>query len=112
MDDNNGTGTWSHVTMTTSISMSKSRYISIVIVTFVFFGLHASSYAEPCLSAPIIKDFPHVKQKPDFCGEACVEMVLKKLGFTMDQDYVFDKAGLDPALGRGCYADHDSGLLE
>jgi Peptidase_C39 like family len=104
VDDNNGTGTWSHVTMTTSIRMSKSRYISLAIAAFVLFALHATAYAEPHLSAALIKDVPHVKQKPDFCGEACVEMVLKKLGFTMDQDYVFDQSGLDPALGRGCYA--------
>ncbi|MCH8042187.1 MAG: C39 family peptidase [Planctomycetes bacterium] len=51
----------------------------------------------------LIKDVPHVRQKPDFCGEACVEMVLRKLGKTYDQDYVFDASGLDPLLGRGCY---------
>lgn len=49
------------------------------------------------------KDIPHVRQKPDFCGEACVEMYLKKLGARYDQDYVFDQSELDPALGRGCY---------
>lgn len=44
---------------------------------------------------------PHVRQKPDFCGEACVEMFAKKLGRTYDQDGVFAAAGVDPALGRG-----------
>lgn len=51
----------------------------------------------------LIEGVPHVKQKPDFCGEACAEMYLRKLGKAIDQDYVFDQAGLDPLLGRGCY---------
>ncbi len=52
----------------------------------------------------LIKGVPHVKQKPDFCGEACVEMYLRKLGCQgMTQDDVFNRARLDPALGRGCY---------
>src|SRR5688572_12058600 len=50
----------------------------------------------------LIEGVPHVKQKPDFCGEACAEMYLTKLGKGMDQDYVFDQAGVDPRLGRGC----------
>ena len=52
----------------------------------------AAAYGAPAAPAPpappaptyadaLIKDVPHVAQKPDFCGEACVEMVLKKLGF-------------------------------
>lgn len=51
----------------------------------------------------LLKDIPHVRQKPDFCGEACVEMVLRKHGKPLDQDYVFDQSGLDPLKGRGCY---------
>ena len=51
-----------------------------------------------------IKDVPHVKQKPDFCGEACAEMVLKKLGKSISQDQVFNASGVDPLLGRGCYS--------
>jgi hypothetical protein len=51
----------------------------------------------------VIKGVPHVRQKPDFCGEACAAMYLHKLGKSTDQDAVFDKAGLDPKLGRGCY---------
>ena len=47
----------------------------------------------------LIKGVPHVKQRPDFCGEACAEMVLRKLGKRGDQDYVFNSSGLDPALG-------------
>jgi hypothetical protein len=50
----------------------------------------------------LIAGVPHVRQKPDFCGEACVEMVLRKLGKDADQDGVFDAAGVDPTEGRGC----------
>ncbi len=51
----------------------------------------------------LIDGVPHVPQKPDFCGEACAEMYLKRLGRPIDQDDVFNQSGLDPALGRGCY---------
>jgi len=51
----------------------------------------------------LIEDVPHVRQKPDFCGEACAAMYLQKLGRPVDQDYVFDCSGLDPMLARGCY---------
>lgn len=50
-----------------------------------------------------IEGVPHVRQKPDFCGEACVAMWLRKQGQTVDQDWVFDQAGLDPHKGRGAY---------
>jgi len=51
----------------------------------------------------LIEGVPHVLQKPDFCGEACAAMFLNKLGYHVDQDYVFDQSGLDPIEGRGCY---------
>ncbi|OHB85507.1 MAG: hypothetical protein A2V98_14465 [Planctomycetes bacterium RBG_16_64_12] len=51
----------------------------------------------------LIADVPHVRQKPDFCGEACAAMYLRKLGQPVDQDYVFDQSGLDPMAARGCY---------
>jgi len=51
----------------------------------------------------LIRDVPHVHQRPDFCGEACAAMYLAKLGHNYDQDAVFDAAGLDPLLARGCY---------
>jgi hypothetical protein len=60
--------------------------------------------ARPSYSDALIRGVPHVKQRPDFCGEACAEMVLRKLGKKGDQDDVFNISGLDPALGRGCYS--------
>ena len=51
-----------------------------------------------------IQNIPHVKQKTDFCGEACVEMFFKASKIDLTQDDVFDASGLDPKEGRGCYA--------
>lgn len=45
----------------------------------------------------------HVQQKSDFCGEACAEMFLKKLGYAISQDEIYNLSGLNPILGRGCY---------
>ena len=45
---------------------------------------------------------PFVRKKPDFGGEACLTMVLQSKGLPIDQDWVFDHAGVDPTLGRGC----------
>ncbi|MDP7288492.1 MAG: C39 family peptidase [Phycisphaerae bacterium] len=52
----------------------------------------------------LVKDVPHVTQKPDFCGEACAEMVLRKLGKKITQDDVFNASDLNPMLARGCYS--------
>ncbi len=67
----------------------------------------APAPAAPDKKAPrartvLIRDVPHVRQKPDFCGEACAAMYLGRLGQPVDQDYVFDQSGLDPLEGRGC----------
>ena len=59
--------------------------------------------AAPAYRSVLIQGVPHVQQKPDFCGEACAEMYLAKLGKPLDQDAVFDLSELDPVLGRGCY---------
>ena len=55
-------------------------------------------------SSVLIRDVPHVRQKPDFCGEACVASWLQKLGSSADQDAVFDRSGLEPTKARGCYS--------
>lgn len=59
------------------------------------------------LSLPSVQleGFPHVQQKPDFCGEADVEMALRRLGRPVTQDDVFNVSGLDPLKGRGVHAD-------
>ncbi len=61
------------------------------------------SITGPFASVQIV-GVPHIDQRPDFGGEACVEMFLRKLKVRLDQDGVFDQAGVDPALGRGCEA--------
>ncbi|MDC3958410.1 C39 family peptidase [Polyangium jinanense] len=55
------------------------------------------------LETVLLEGIPHVRQKPDFCGEACVSMALARLGRPLDQDEIFARTGLDPALGRGAY---------
>ena len=50
-----------------------------------------------------IAGVPHIRQEPDFCGEACVAMALRKLGYDVNQRAVFYCTGLDPRLGRGAY---------
>jgi hypothetical protein len=66
--------------------------------------LAAAGFSQPPYRDVLIKNVLHVKQRPDFCGEACVEMVLRKLGKRGDQNLVFNMSGLDPAEGRGCYS--------
>ncbi len=60
----------------------------------------------------LIENVPHLRQKPDFCGEACAAMFLRKMGLEMDQDDVFDQSGLDPSHGRGCYTGELKRALE
>ncbi|MBL8956137.1 MAG: C39 family peptidase [Myxococcaceae bacterium] len=50
-----------------------------------------------------LPNVPHVKQKPDYCGEACVEMTLKHFGRAGTQDDVFVWSGVDPKLNRGVW---------
>ncbi|MBT3376567.1 MAG: hypothetical protein HN742_01505 [Lentisphaerae bacterium] len=72
-----------------------------------FLGLLCAGLVHTGIAVPgaaiSIPGIPHVQQKPDFCGEACAEMVLRKLGHDISQNDVFNAAGLDPVLGRGCY---------
>jgi hypothetical protein len=57
------------------------------------------------LQTVILDGFPFVQQKPDFCGEADVEMALRRLGRDVTQDDVFNVSGVDPLKGRGVWAD-------
>jgi hypothetical protein len=53
------------------------------------------------LPTVLVPGVPHVLQKPDFCGEAATEMVLRARGVALDQDGVFGLTGMDPARGMG-----------
>src|SRR5690242_14556735 len=55
----------------------------------------ASGADPPKYKSVRIDGVPFVRQRPDFCGEACAEMALKKLGKRLDQDFVFNQAQLD-----------------
>lgn len=63
--------------------------------------LHLDAEAEDT-NTVLIEHVPHIKQKPDFCGEACVAMYLQKLDHKVSQDDIFNLSGVDPILGRGC----------
>jgi len=83
----------------------------------------ATAYGAPAAPAPpappapayadaLIKDVPHVAQRPDFCGEACAEMALARLGKGFTQDDVFNLSGVDPVLGRGCRTPEMAAVLK
>lgn len=74
------------------------RYWAVMLLFLVTIPTQAAEYR-----TVVLWDVPHVRQKPDFCGEACAAMYLQKLGLAVDQDYVFDQSGLSPLEGRGCY---------
>ena len=77
-------------------------YASAMLVGFVS-GWLMLAQGKGQAPSMLIHNVPHILQKPDFCGEACVAMVLQKLGHDVDQDYVFDQSGLNPVHGRGCH---------
>ena len=91
--------------------MQRTLSAALVLLLLLLLAPLAISTAEPDPSSPTtttpkitcIAKIPHVLQKPDFCGEACVAAWLNKLGMSIDQDAVFNRSGLDPHLGRGCY---------
>jgi hypothetical protein len=66
-------------------------------------ALVLAAAARPPGAPLLIAGVPHIHQERDFCGEACVAMYLRKLGYDVDQRAVFDRSGLDPRLGRGVY---------
>jgi hypothetical protein len=53
----------------------------------------------------LVSGVPHVEQRPDFCGEACAEMGLRRLGIPITQDQIFALSGVDPLKGRGLVTD-------
>lgn len=46
---------------------------------------------------------PHVRQKPDYCGEACVEMALRHFGQPGTQDEVFSWSNVPRDQNRGAW---------
>ncbi len=52
-----------------------------------------------------LEGFPSVTQREDFCGEAAVEMAMRRVGVSLTQDDVFNVSGLSPLKGRGVHAD-------
>ena len=69
-------------------------------------GARSSMQEEPVTRAwadVLLQGAPHVRQKPDYCGEACAEMALRRLNVDLDQDDVFALTGVDPALDRGAW---------
>jgi hypothetical protein len=82
--------------------MNPSGQTAIGCVLFTA-SLLSSSCAVAELERVVVPDIPHVRQKPDFCGEACAEMVLRSLKSPITQDDVFAIAGVPLAQGRGCY---------
>lgn len=70
--------------------------VAALLPVFVPLGLAAE------FKSVTIEGVPHVRQRPDFCGEACAEMYLRKLGSRVNQDDVFNCSGADPVQGRGC----------
>lgn len=90
----------------------KSLWVLLVVVATSCLGLGCRqspaadtppSAPPPSLKTVVIDKIPHIRQKPDFCGEACLAMYLNAVGKRVDQDYVYDQSGLDPVEGRGCY---------
>ena len=65
--------------------------------------LTASAIQAVSYTDALIDGVPHIRQKPDFCGEAAAAMYLRKLGKNVDQDDVFNASGVDPAQGRGAW---------
>jgi len=85
-----------------------SRIAKLAVIAAVILCVRASTFPErpsrtTVYEDVLIKKVPHVKQKPDFCGEACAQMYLRKLGKDIDQDYVFNQSGVDPNNARGCF---------
>ena len=78
---------------------------AVVLTVLAGAAVAAGSTTTPAAkyAAMLIEGVPHVRQKTDFCGEACVEMILRKLGHKITQGDVFNASGLDPIHARGCH---------
>jgi Peptidase_C39 like family len=81
----------------------KWRSLAILVLLSALSASGANAAAAARRKSVLIKDVPHVRQRTDFCGEACAEMFLRKLGSKINQNEVFNRSGLTPVRGRGCY---------
>jgi len=97
--------------MKSSRLICKYRQVCILVAIIASLGL-LGVHAKPAEKPVLIADIPHVLQKPDFCGEACIAMYLQKLGHSATQDDIFNLAGIDPALARGCVAKDMNAVLK
>ena len=77
--------------------------VLLLFATCCVIGLPSRASAIPYVSV-MLRDIPHIQQETDFCGEACAEMILKKLGTQWTQNDVFNASEVDPTEGRGCYS--------
>lgn len=75
-------------------------YFSLLRTVFLTALLWCPGFAGAVIK---IEGIPHVEQRPDFCGEACVEMFTRKLGYRVTQDEVFALTGLAPERVRGAH---------
>jgi hypothetical protein len=86
-----------------------AAHIPILLLLICALGCEPAASSQPAApratawEAVLLEDPPHLRQRPDFCGEACVAMALQGLGHDVDQDMVFALTGVDPALGRGAW---------
>ncbi len=84
------------------MSLRKANSWFCCLAAFTF-GIAAGPVTASDYRSVRIDGVPFVRQRADFCGEACAEMALRKLGKRMSQDFVFNASQLDPVEGRGCY---------
>lgn len=82
------------------------------VLSFGFFSYDVDAKEATKYASVKIDGIPHVRQKPDFCGEACAAMLLQKLKYAADQDFVYDQSMLSPELGRGCYTKELAAALQ
>ena len=81
--------------------MTIARHGRLLLVSLLL-SASALTVTAGSLQTVLIEDVPHIRQKPDFCGEACVAMYMQRLGHATTQNDVFNAAGVDPVNARGC----------
>ena len=91
------------IIISSRILTNPATTILLLLIAMVPMPSYVAAAESNAARSVLIRNVPHIEQKPDFCGEACVAMALQKLGKAADQDFVFDQSGLSPIHGRGCY---------